>query len=71
MKLTMFFGFILLFQPIFFAQEIAVAETHEYGLYSKKSGNMAVTVTRSEIFDSVRERTIPIIKIKLSISIGK
>jgi dienelactone hydrolase len=61
MKLLTTFSFVLLFQAVSTAQEIAVAETHEYGLYSKKSGNMTVTIMRSELFDSIRERSIPII----------
>jgi len=61
MKLMYFICLNLAITPLFFAQEIAVTENHEYGLYSKKTGNMPVRVLRSEIFDSIRDRSIPII----------
>lgn len=61
MKLIFFICLNLIITPIIFSQEIAVTENHEYGLYSKKTGNMPVRVLRSEIFDSIRDRSIPII----------
>ena len=61
MKLILFICLNLILTSIILSQEIAVTENHEYGLYSKKTGNMPVRVLRSEILDSIRDRLIPII----------
>lgn len=53
---------ILLITPfVTYSQEVTISENHEYGLYSKKAGNMQVTVQRADLYDSIRDRNIPII----------
>lgn len=54
--------FILLITSfVTFAQEVTISENHEYGLYSKKAGDIQVTVQRADLYDSIRDRNIPII----------
>lgn len=41
--------------------ETTIAETNEYSLYAKKFGNLPVTIQRSDLDDTSRNRSIPII----------
>ncbi|MBI1837063.1 MAG: alpha/beta hydrolase [Flavobacteriia bacterium] len=61
MKNLSFILFLLINVTISFSQEIEVEETHEFALYEKFSGSTQVTVQRANLFDSIRNRDIPII----------